>query len=573
MDFIGIDTPFAHVLNTNYAPSVVEQSMLRHLVQSPEGELCKIDEEISRLQARRHALEHFVDLHSALLSPCRRIPADVWRLIFIECLPQSPLGLCFRATRIAPLLLTTVCCSWREIALSTPKLWNSLHIFVPAPPPTFPDEHHLSMSRERIEGIKRWLDRSGSLPLTISLAAGLHDPVCSRARFGLFNVSISPAIRSLQTELMRLIARYSRRWKIIAFGANVRLTLDMHPFGMVTDDLPCLESFYSCGNLFWEMQEPANGGSETGPSTEQETLVDLLMRAPALRRLQLSHETISEAALSLPVAWHNLIELCLLYPSSHSLEPGRIMQLLSTKCHLLRTLSIELDSIQHTAITGRVPSISSPPPIWSSVQNLRVAFCCPCFVFISRREVAFLPSVIEVFEAVTLPSLTSLSVSFDGTIPPLADISEDNDYDDGDDSYTDHDIRGSDCGHPVFFGIRKLAFEDLLHRSQCAGGITHFELSAPHLFAVETVLRVLRLMGKLESLDFGLMNMARGGRGSQVGLPQPFRATRWQRGWSGQLFRELSSRKYVPILNISAQLGVPSTTPSRYWILRGRKGV
>ncbi|KAK1229993.1 hypothetical protein PQX77_006935 [Marasmius sp. AFHP31] len=518
MESIGIDTPFAHVLDTNYAPSIVEQSMLRHLIQSPEGELRKIDEEISRLQARRHALKHFVDLHCALLSPFRRIPVDAWRLIFIECLPQSPLGLCFRTTRIAPLLLTMVCRSWREIALSTPKLWNSLHIFVPAPSPTFPD---LSMFRERIEGVKRWLDRSGSLPLTISLAAGLHDPVVPRARLGRsFNVSISPDIRSLQTELMRLIARYSRRWKIIALGPNVRLTLDIHPFAMVADNLPCLESFYSSGNLFWEMRAPVaavtDGGSETGPSTEQATLVGLLTRAPGLRRLQLSHETISKASLSLPVAWHNLIELSLLYPSSYSLEPG-----------------------QHTAHGY----------YWQDPQYLK-----PTAYMVQRPE----PTggiLLSLFRADLGPRSGIPSHEFS----PLPDISEDNNQDggdDGDDSYSDHGFSGGDGGRPAFFDIQKLAFEELLHRSQCAGGITHFELSAPHLFAVETVLRALRLMGKLELLDFGFTNLAKGGtRGSQFGPPEPFRATRWQRGWSSHFFRELSSEKVCPDLKHLSAIG------------------
>ncbi|ESK84144.1 hypothetical protein Moror_17013 [Moniliophthora roreri MCA 2997] len=116
---------------TNYAPSPQEVSDIRTLLIEPEKTLQALEKEIARLQAQREKLKSFIDNHHALLSPIRRVHTDIMREIFENCLLQDHLPI--RSLREAPLLLTGICRTWREVAISMPRLWNRLHITVPYP--------------------------------------------------------------------------------------------------------------------------------------------------------------------------------------------------------------------------------------------------------------------------------------------------------------------------------------------------------------------------------------------------------------------------------------------------------
>jgi len=55
-----------------------------------------------------------------------------------------------------------ICSSWRRIALSTPQLWSSLHVAIPAS--SFLQKHVRSTLMRRGEAVKTWLGLSGSRP-------------------------------------------------------------------------------------------------------------------------------------------------------------------------------------------------------------------------------------------------------------------------------------------------------------------------------------------------------------------------------------------------------------------------
>ncbi|KAJ7168681.1 hypothetical protein C8R46DRAFT_238722 [Mycena filopes] len=82
-----------------------------------------------------------------------------WPEIFVACLPIDRNAVIDGAE--SPLLLCQICQAWRTLALSTPRLWASLHVVAP---------HDIPKLHEINEATAWWLSKSGALPLSISIA-------------------------------------------------------------------------------------------------------------------------------------------------------------------------------------------------------------------------------------------------------------------------------------------------------------------------------------------------------------------------------------------------------------------
>ncbi|KAF8171527.1 hypothetical protein BJ912DRAFT_995497 [Pholiota molesta] len=63
---------------------------------------------------------------SSTESPISKLPYDILREIFTDCLPRYPLLYRQPDARIAPILLCHICSSWRTAALSSATLWTHL---------------------------------------------------------------------------------------------------------------------------------------------------------------------------------------------------------------------------------------------------------------------------------------------------------------------------------------------------------------------------------------------------------------------------------------------------------------
>ncbi|KAJ7253536.1 hypothetical protein C8J57DRAFT_1237342 [Mycena rebaudengoi] len=184
-----------HKLNTNIIPDDAECQQIRDFLVDLRKEVAHLAEQIARMQKllddltrKRDDLTEFIDAHLALVSPARRLPDDVVREIFVASLPAN--RNCAISAQESPLLLCTICQSWRNLAVSTPRMWASIHIVAPA-----------NDKIERMaQTVHAWLARSGALPLSISLTA-------SRSTWP------PPDASSLLTALIR----YSLRWKHIRF--------------------------------------------------------------------------------------------------------------------------------------------------------------------------------------------------------------------------------------------------------------------------------------------------------------------------------------------------------------------
>ncbi|KAJ7662947.1 hypothetical protein B0H17DRAFT_1093024 [Mycena rosella] len=213
-----LHSSFESILHTNVVPSDADCQRICDLLVGPRKEAADLSAEISRMKKlldelteKRDALDNFIAAHSALISPARRLPEDIVRDIFVACLPSNRNALILSDE--APLLLCQICSAWRQLALLTPRLWASVHIVVPNPP----------VLNVLAEMVTHWLNRSGALPLSISV-------VFSRTwKIGQTNLPL----------LMPLIG-FSRRWQDIELTVNHVTCTALETLS--PDDVPLLKS-------------------------------------------------------------------------------------------------------------------------------------------------------------------------------------------------------------------------------------------------------------------------------------------------------------------------------------------
>lgn len=133
-----------------------------------------------------------------LLSPIRRLPAEILSAIFIACLPKDLYIIPSR--RRAPLILSQVCSSWRTIASSTVRYTNLRRGATGKSKDI--DRIHASM-------MNLWLSRVAALPLSISVE-------CSRMRQPIIDVLLH---YSSQCQHLRL--RGIRSWNGISIPNGI----------------------------------------------------------------------------------------------------------------------------------------------------------------------------------------------------------------------------------------------------------------------------------------------------------------------------------------------------------------
>ncbi|KAH9484811.1 hypothetical protein JR316_0001713 [Psilocybe cubensis] len=179
------------LLSSNVEPSEEEASKIQSLLVEPTRQLEELENNIrvleiqlEDLKAKRTTTKETISRYRAVLSPIRRLPADVLREIFLHCLEKhrNPAMLASEA----PMLLTRICSSWRSIAQSSPLLWAQIHIAFPnwidflVIEDSGDQSEHVPISQRRhlvtgklfqlqFEAVVAWLSRSGTCPLSISI--------------------------------------------------------------------------------------------------------------------------------------------------------------------------------------------------------------------------------------------------------------------------------------------------------------------------------------------------------------------------------------------------------------------
>jgi len=212
-------------------------------VQCLEEQIKELEANLDALKAQHDQRVANVRTYQSLLSPVRRIPAEILSDIFIASLSEmdGPVPERKMVPNYTSIALTQVCRLWRRTALSTPSLWSNIYLSPPEyprfrqtwciPPPEEVDRWQQAMERLKAR-TKIYIDRSAKNPLTITICA--RDPFCnplndqdsaSWERFG-------RAVRETQkymSPIVNVLYRASAKW------SHVNLEL-----GIGTPDSPLL---------------------------------------------------------------------------------------------------------------------------------------------------------------------------------------------------------------------------------------------------------------------------------------------------------------------------------------------
>ncbi|KAJ6468577.1 hypothetical protein DFH09DRAFT_1222456 [Mycena vulgaris] len=333
-------SPFENILHTNTCAELTDG-------------ISRMQKLLDDLTQKRDALDDFIAAHLAMISPARRLPEDIVRDVFVACLPahRNPLII----SNESPLLLCQICSHWRQLALSTPRLWAAVHVVVPNEP-----------KEQVLAGIlDDWLNRSGALPLSISVV------------FSQTWVDNGHAIARL---LLAQLASFSRRWE------HLRLNFPHHQLfsafeTLCPDDVPMLKSIGIRG-----IGQPSWAGLDDHPVDSFKFMS--FLNNDSLRSLSIAYEP---NLLKMPLPWDRLSSL-----SVHAFTTcGAAVEILRG-CPTLETCVLSI---------GR--GFVTSPPAWH-LGSISLPLLRDFTVTGSMHDQA---NLIAFFSILVLPNLRSLGYS------------------------------------------------------------------------------------------------------------------------------------------------------------------
>lgn len=280
-------SPVPHLLNTNYSPSQTEVGLIRTSISQVHADIAEIDYELASLQAataqiqrKRRLLLSFSEGHKSLLSPVRRIAPETLSDIFMWCLMEFWEDL-FASCDYTRICLSHVCRFWRDVALSTPKMWAWIGLAMKS-------EHEQS----QVAMTKTWLTRSSRHPLTLRVIP----PVWAE-----------PLQNTYVHSVMEAILPHSTHWEDVRFLISSAMLDTL----ITVNDLPCLQNLAIDTFDFNPVSQPL-----------------LFDNAPGLRCVELGYN-VSSAQFAFP--WAQLTEYWLDNTTAHE-----ILAILDQTPHLVK---------------------------------------------------------------------------------------------------------------------------------------------------------------------------------------------------------------------------------------------
>ncbi|KAJ7189500.1 hypothetical protein GGX14DRAFT_484948 [Mycena pura] len=119
-----------------------------------------LEKEHEELEKEREELEKDLSL---VVYPVLTLPVEISSRIFLHCLPSH--GRVTPSPTTAPLLLVQICRHWREVALSTSRLWSSLYLYVG----TILGRRTVPVDLQEQNLLRTWFARAKGSPLSLGL--------------------------------------------------------------------------------------------------------------------------------------------------------------------------------------------------------------------------------------------------------------------------------------------------------------------------------------------------------------------------------------------------------------------
>ncbi|KZP10520.1 hypothetical protein FIBSPDRAFT_717320, partial [Athelia psychrophila] len=145
-----------------------QAALVKGTVAETLADISELDREISRFRAaiaelelKRATLQSFANFHKALLNPVSRLPAEVLSQIFQQCVivPWTDTARdakYYPGDNKTPMAIASVGRQWRDVALSTPRLWSAISLVL-----------RPKHAKQHIALASMWLSRAGNSPLSI----------------------------------------------------------------------------------------------------------------------------------------------------------------------------------------------------------------------------------------------------------------------------------------------------------------------------------------------------------------------------------------------------------------------
>ncbi|KAJ2928082.1 hypothetical protein H1R20_g9008, partial [Candolleomyces eurysporus] len=141
----------SYLLSSNAVPNTYESA-------SVQLEVDHLASQIAQLRTKLEKLEERFRSYSAVLSPIRRVPAEIWGEILTFVIPDDVLE---QKKRLHLVDLQLVCKAWREAARLKHRLWSGLYI-----------DLHQNIPLKEIEC---WFGRSGNIPKSLEVSIPGHE--------------------------------------------------------------------------------------------------------------------------------------------------------------------------------------------------------------------------------------------------------------------------------------------------------------------------------------------------------------------------------------------------------------
>ncbi|ESK82323.1 hypothetical protein Moror_2242, partial [Moniliophthora roreri MCA 2997] len=387
---------FTSFLDTNFAPNPEEIEEIQNIVRDPQKDLHLLEEEILHLQERRNELKSFIDQHQE---------------IFIRCLPDDRIPTC--SVTEPPLVFTIICRTWREVAIGSPRLWNAVHITLPTSLHPQLNTTLSSIVETRTEGVKRWLDRSGSLPISFALHSGLWFAGHGDEEFMNQSEFVEPVLKLYQT-FIEMLMSYCSRWKHVCFAEVPTATLSIAG-KLDVSAMPLLERFQLLLHGWDNGLEPPDF-----QIVDVISPVSALLQAPNLRSISLYGGHVSP--LNYPVRCDLLSKLDIgkSWGSQDGILSARLALEVVARCSpALRSLLLDICP----GADWMMQQHSSPMLMFPNLRELSVEFYKDMSQNAAEAPEAeiVLDEITTFFNAIHTPSLVSLSFRLEGLNLPSTD--------------------------------------------------------------------------------------------------------------------------------------------------------